>query len=57
LLRVSDVGRDDFIEREAMVRHFQLVSEDLGLDGEFATHGILYFLEGRVETVYSKWTH
>jgi hypothetical protein len=57
LLRIPDVGRDDFIERETMVRLFEFVSENLSFDSELATHSVLYFLEGGVEAVYSEWTH
>ena len=42
LLRISDVGRDDLIERETVVGFFELVSENLSLDSELAAHSILY---------------
>jgi len=57
LLGVSDIGRDDFVERKAMVGLLELISEDLSLDGELATHSILYLLKGGVKSVYGEGAH
>jgi len=52
LLRVSDVGRYDLLERQAVEVAFgDLGAVLLRLDGQLAAHGILGCLDVRVDVV------
>jgi hypothetical protein len=49
LLRVPDVRRDNFIEREPIVLLLQLLAKKLCLDRELATNSILDLFKSRVQ--------
>jgi hypothetical protein len=57
LLRIPDVGRDDFSEGQAIPLLFQFDPVLLCSNGEFSTHGILDIANGGIEGVDSEWLH
>lgn len=57
LLWISDVGRDDLLEREVVFLRLELLAQLLGLDRELAAHGVLDLQDRGVELVWRKGTH